>query len=219
MAEIIFMKISPRLHLRVIAFYDNIFTTHEKVYCHYCHLYPGTVTPGDVDSCRHDARGTCCSTDYFYLFGDYTPDGASTRRQPEWSLSGAIKLARSGKKGTWVEDLTSAKWTKLSACVGEIQWLPDDTGVILAVTGTQAQEFEKMHPHCTFYCLPLSKPARKLTALTQVVAWKVIPNGTGLVATRLSHRRKCVGYTAARVETQLFLFGKGRWHSIEFLDR
>ncbi|MEI6518876.1 MAG: hypothetical protein WCO98_02345, partial [bacterium] len=121
---------------------------------------------------------------------------------------------KSSTEGIWIGDRQTGKWKKIWDHVGEIQWMPDESEMIATVGGEGEWQFGKHQPNCTFYRLPLHGRVSQMTILTNVYEWKVIPDASGLVATRAHAQRKRDRYTDIQVEVQVYSFAKRLWHSV-----
>lgn len=128
----------------------------------------------------------------------------------------------SGELGIWVCDLQTNEWTKVWDQVGKIQWLPDESGMIVGV-GLEDKNLNEdgSWPHCTFYRISLTGKVTKVTEISDLVDWIVIPDDSGLVATRVAGHG--IKDEATSTETSVFLYAKKKWESkhispLEFQD-
>ncbi|MHB9134687.1 MAG: M56 family metallopeptidase [Armatimonadota bacterium] len=116
-----------------------------------------------------------------------------------------------GGPGIWVSNLQTGTWTKVWDRAGEIQWLPDEQGMIVAIGGGREREDGRPGPRCTFFRVSLDGTATQLTEVTDLCDWLVIPDGSGLVATRYADRRQREGVTEIQVETRIYPFANRKW--------
>lgn len=121
-----------------------------------------------------------------------------------------------GGNGIWIGDLTTGTWTKVWDHTGdEIQWLPDARGMIV-LTGAEPEKtpIGVTRSSCTFSRVSLDGHVQLLTELTELCDWLVIPDGSGLAATRIHDHRQHDGVTEVRVEALRYSFSTRQWYSV-----
>ncbi len=147
------------------------------------------------------------------LYGDPvpSPDGRY--------LAYSYKQAKGGS-GIWIGDLQTGKWQKVWDLQGDIEWLPGGKEFIV-VTGSEYyyRNNDGAMPHCTFFRVSIdrtmSENVTKLTEITELCDWILIPDGSGIVATRIAERRQKLTKHGeepeVRRETLVYSFANNKW--------
>ena len=109
--------------------------------------------------------------------------------------------------GLWLYTVRSQHWRFYPCLANDIQWLPDEQSVMLCHR-TRAFEPNGDETHqFSFACLSLRNfQEKKYGRLTQARKWKLLPDGSGIVATR------CVTlHHAYHTELMRCSFADGQW--------